>query len=229
MALAQRQSAQHDHDIEYSNYELDSNPQPAHNATSLLTPPNAATPTSKNRLLLNEQAHNKTTDGHADFASRRRARSRHNPERHAEQADDEALPRSYREWEELAREALRDEKQSARLASRRAHRSFRMTWIASVAGAILFAQLLGVLYLKASAVSASHRADDLERAIANERVAKSKTERKLSLVSSDPRMATWATTAGYRMSTQDDMDDVMNPKPLSQTPDIEYSKREETR
>ena len=225
MALAQRQSAQHDHDIEYSNYELDSNPQPAHNATSLLAPPNAATPTSKNRLLLNEQAHNKTTDGHADFASRRRARSRHNPERHAEQADDEALPRSYREWEELAR----DEKQSARLASRRAHRSFRMTWIASVAGAILFAQLLGVLYLKTSAVSASHRADDLERAIANERVAKSKTERKLSLVSSDPRMATWATTAGYRMSTQDDMDDVMNPKPLPQTPDIEYSKREETR
>lgn len=234
MALAQRQSAQHDHDIEYSNHELDFHNESARASTSqsasTLTAQDAATKTSPN------QTHN----DHADFASRRVARSRHNAERQAErqaerhsaqqQADDETLPRSFREWEQLARDASRDEKQGARLASRRAHRAFRMTWIASVAGTILFAQLLGVLYFKALAVSASHRADDLERAIANERVAKSKTERKLSLVSSDPRMETWAATAGYRVSTQDDMDDVMNPKLLPQkTPDIEYSKREETR
>ena len=230
MALAQRQSEQQDIEYSIDELEIPHNLESARTSSAQPTTENAATATSQNRLTHNEQLHNHTSNAHTDFNERRAARSRHNAERYGaerydaeRQADDEALPRSYREWEALAREASRDERQSARLASRRAHRSFRMTWIASIAGTILFAQLLGALYLKALVVSASHRADDLEKTIATERVAKSKTERKLSLVSSDPRMATWAATAGYRMSTQDDMDDVMNPVPLPQKTNNEYS------
>ena len=225
MALAQRQSEQQDIEYSIDELEIPHNLESARTSSAQPTTENAATATSQNRLTHNEQLHNHTSNAHTDFNERRVARSRHNAERYdaERQADDEALPRSYREWEALAREASRDERQSARLASRRAHRSFRMTWIASIAGTILFAQLLGALYLKALVVSASHRADDLEKTIATERVAKSKTERKLSLVSSDPRMATWAATAGYRMSTQDDMDDVMNPVPLPQKTNNEYS------
>jgi len=76
--------------------------------------------------------------------------------------------------------------------------------------------LLGALYLKALATSASHRVAGLEKTIIAEEAAIDKTQRKLSLASSDPRMGSWAENAGYRMAAQSDLDDVMNPQPLPQ-------------
>ena len=220
MALAAQETYEHEYSIEeleLHNSEL----QPAYNQTAT----NAATSNAATNATVNYAAirsSNRPLQDDTEFATRRQSRSR----RHVEWRNVEDLPHSHREhsrreWDEQARDKSlsdnsHDEAQSARHASRRAHRTFRLTWAASVVGAILFAQLLGALYLKALAVSASHRESDLDKAILTEETAKSKTQRKLSLVSSDPRMEVWAATAGYRMSNQSDLDDVMKPKPLPQ-------------
>ena len=217
MALA----AQHDYvQHQYSTEEMadfSSELEPTAQSSAKIS---ASSPT--NRLSFpNEQAHqNEQAQNDQTATHNHRLRARQPRIRHRD--DDADLPRSFREWDESQREEA-----APRRASLRSHRTFRLNWTTTLVGAILFAQLLGALYLKALATSASHRAKDLEKSIAIEEAAIDKTQRKVSLASSDPRMGSWAVAAGYRPATQSDLDDVMNPKPLPQTP-IEYSKREES-
>ena len=219
MALAaQNDSVQYEYSIDELQH-LNSELEPTAQSSAKIS---AASPT--NRLTFpheqaqpNEQAQNDQAATHK-HRSRLQTPARQPRRHHDEDAD---LPRSFREWEHTQRE----ESNVSRRAGLRSHRTFRMTWTTTVVGAILFAQLLGALYLKALATSASHRAKDLEKTIVVEEAAIDKTQRKVSLASSDPRMGNWAVAAGYRPATQSDLDDVMNPKPLPQ-PNIEYSKND---
>ncbi len=218
MALAaQHDYVQHEYSTE-DNTNFDTELEPTAQSSAKIS---ASSPT--NRLSFpNEQAHqNEQAQNDQTATHNHRLRARQPRIRHRD--DDADLPRSFREWDE----SQRDDNAVSRRASLRSHRTFRLNWTTTVVGAILFAQLLGALYLKALATSASHRAKDLEKSIAIEEAAIDKTQRKVSLASSDPRMGDWALAAGYRRTAQSDFDDVMKPKPLPQTP-IEYSKREES-
>jgi hypothetical protein len=70
------------------------------------------------------------------------------------------------------------------------------------------------LWLKALAVSASHHSTVLVKSIADTEAAIDKTQRKISVISSDPKMETWAAKLGYRAAQQTDLDDVSSRTPL---------------
>jgi hypothetical protein len=81
-------------------------------------------------------------------------------------------------------------------------------------GAVLFGQLIAALWLKALAVSASHHSAALVKSIADTEAEIAKTKRKVSLISNDPKMDTWAARLGYRVAQQTDLDDVSGRAPL---------------
>ncbi len=158
--------------------------------------------------------------------STRRRNARHNsssnrlPQRvtvsqSAPQSDDE-IAHSYREVLEEAREDGAVAIVSHR--SRRGHRAFRMTWPIGIALSILFAQLLGVLWLKSVAVSASHRDGMLEGKMKSMQSQIDKTQGRIAVLENDPRMATWAAKSGYRPMAQSVWDDISKP-----AAPIEYS------
>lgn len=132
------------------------------------------------------------------------------------QTQDDEIAHSYREVLEEAREDGAVAIVPRRL--RQGHRAFRMTWTAACVLTVLFAQLLGVLWLKSLAVSASHRTTALTQKIANAESQIDKTQRKIAVLGNSPQMATWAAKLGYRPMQQSDWDDITKP-----AAPIEYS------
>ncbi|HVF85429.1 MAG TPA: hypothetical protein VM821_05580, partial [Abditibacteriaceae bacterium] len=65
---------------------------------------------------------------------------------------------------------------------RRGHRAFRLTWKTVFVGGVLFCQLLASLWLKALAVSASHRNDTLVQKIADAEAGIDKTQRQIAVL-----------------------------------------------
>ena len=132
------------------------------------------------------------------------------------QTEDETA-HSYREVLEAVREEGAVPLVPRRL--RRQHRAFRMTWTATFAVSVLFCQLLGALWLKALAVSASHRTDTLMQKIADTESEIDKAQRKIAVLGNDPQMGTWAAKMGYHQAAQTELDDISKPSSMP----IEYS------
>ena len=141
------------------------------------------------------------------------------------QVDDETA-HSYREVLEEVREEGAVHITPRRL--RRGHRAFRMSWMATFAGTVLFGQLLAALWLKALAVSASHHTDALNQKIADAESQIDKTQTKIAVLDGNPRLTPAEIKAGYRQYQQSELDVV--PPVLAARPnaDIEYSKPAET-
>ncbi len=136
------------------------------------------------------------------------------------QIEDEETAHSYREVLEAVREEGAVPIVPRRL--RRQHRAFRLTWTATFVSGVLFCQLLAALWLKALAVSASHRTDTLMQKIADTESEIDKTQRKIAVLGNDPQMGTWAAKLGYHQAAQTELDDISKPAaPLA--PPIEYS------
>lgn len=100
----------------------------------------------------------------------------------------------------------------------RRHKPFGIS-TAMVAGAVIFCELFGLLWLKGLDTKAMRQVGALDSEIAttNEEIAR--TQKKISALNSSPLLSRWAREEGFRPTQLTDFDDVTKNTPLVTTPE----------
>lgn len=117
------------------------------------------------------------------------------------------------EWREVAPLVERftgapsETERKKRRILRKRHRNFVMSGV-FLAGTLLFAELVGLVWLGALNLSAVRYADGLDREIANTSRGKSLAESELAVSSSPAQLEKWAGPLGYHAAHLDEFDDV---------------------
>lgn len=126
------------------------------------------------------------------------------------QLDERAAP-AYESFLEVSAKA-----RAARRQARRRHRPFRLTWQASIAGCILMAQLVALLWMQGVALSARNRSYKLDKDIADKYSAVTRTQKEIAGLDSASRIAAWAGQRGWQVASQDRLDSVTNLTPVTE-------------
>jgi hypothetical protein len=119
------------------------------------------------------------------------------------------MPHTAREyWEEMREEAHPHIVPKTRRRLRRVHREFRVSFTTGVCCAVLFGQLLWMIYVKSIASTASVQSHDLGLRIAALQDDIARAQKKSSRTTSTAQLDAWSKQLGLRPVTQADIDPV---------------------
>jgi hypothetical protein len=95
----------------------------------------------------------------------------------------------------------------------RRHKHFVVSGV-TAASALVFLELLGLVWLRALDLKAMRQASDLDKSIALSNEGIARTQKKIAALNSSPHLTKWATDLGYRPANMADFDDVTKNEPM---------------
>ncbi len=100
-----------------------------------------------------------------------------------------------------------------RRKSRKRHRPFEFSW-SVVAGALVFCELMGLIWVYALDLSALRQEDALKKNIQQTSLKIALNQNRLASYKSSPLLTQWASQLGYRPIEAGDFDDVTSSAPM---------------